>query len=208
MPIQTTLDPNESEQLQQLLSRRAQILEQISQLEGELHRIDMKLSRDSRWARAFEDALLDSSVLRAVGMTHFYDAYFGPTFQVRDVLRHQYYRLSGQTVEVDAVAIYELTKSGQTRTVGFELKLDNKADALSKAIEQAIVRRPLFDYFYIVYGGWYIYYAVQMAGDFFPQLSRYGIGLILRPADLHAERLNRPIVFYKSRRAGDPDGDA
>ena len=201
--VQLSLDPEQVEKVKKLLSRREQILEQISQLEKELHEIDMKLSRESRWSHIYEDALLDSSVLRAVGMTHFYDDQYGPAYTVREVLRHQYYRLSGQTVEVDAVAIYELTNSGQTRTVGFELKLDNKADALSRAIEQAIVRRPLFDYFYIVYGGWYIYYAVQMAGDFFPQLSRYGIGLILRPADLYASSLNRPIVFYKSRRAGD-----
>lgn len=204
MPIQTTLDPRDNEQLQRLLSRRAEILEQISQLEEELHRIDQRIYR-STWSHVYEDALLDSSVLRAVGLVHFYDPYEGPTYLVKDVRRHQYYKHAGQRLEVDAVAVYELTKSGQTRTVGFELKLDNKPDALSKAIEQAILRRPLFDYFYIVYGGWYIYYAVQMAGDFLATLSRYGIGLILRPADIHAEHLNRPIVFCKSYRAGDTD---
>jgi len=199
-----TLDPDKNRAIKELISRRQRIVEQIAELDRELREIDSRLFQDA-WSHIFEDKLLDMSVLRAVGMVHFYDDALSRYFVVRDLRRHQYYVHQGQRLEVDAVAVYELS-SGVTRTVGFELKLDNKADALDRAIEQAVVRRPLFDYFYIVYGGWYIYYAVEMAGDFLSRLSRHGIGLILRPADLHAEILSRPIVFYRSRYAGGADG--
>ena len=82
----------------------------------------------------FEDALLTRGILYVISKCH--------DLEIEKIYRH----VMVNGMEVDAVAICKTYEDRYERWVGFELK----ENALDKAMDQAMLRRDYFDYFYVV----------------------------------------------------------
>ena len=83
-----------------------------------------------------EDKLFNKDIITAVEIAH----------DLRFVSYNRHMRIDGR--ECDVVAIFETAEGKYLRLIGFELKDKN----FDKVVAQALERRKLFDYMYIVTG--------------------------------------------------------
>ena len=83
-----------------------------------------------------EDNLFNEKIITAVEVAH----------GLRFVTYNRHMRIDGK--ECDVVATFETAEGKYLRLIGFELKVQN----FDKVVAQALERRKLFDYMYIVTG--------------------------------------------------------
>jgi len=128
-----------------------------------------------------EDHLLNEGVLRL--MEHFHG---------RIVSVHRHIEVGEDKLEVDAVV---LAKRSHYRIIGVELK---STDVL-KAVQQSVVRRPFFHYFYIVSGE---HSAQRYLGYYIDSLYRHGkLHLLLEHGVgwIMLDLSGNPWLIYPSR---------